>query len=73
MAPETFKVDDKVSWNHTQAKVTGTAANKPGAPMDTKTHPAATSPERLQRLVKSTAFRPVAAHKLSTLKRVNAK
>lgn len=73
MAAKTFKAGDKVNWNSTQGKVAGTVAKNLRAPMDDKTHPAAASLENPQLRVKSAAAGPVAAHKPTALKRVNAK
>ena len=73
MATKTFEAGDKVSWNSTQGKVTGTVAKRLTAPMDIKTHHVAASPENPQLLVESAASGKVAAHKPTALKRVKAK
>lgn len=73
MATKTFEAGDKVSWNSTQGKVTGTVEKKLSAPLDIKTHHVAASPENPQLLVKSAASGKVAAHKPTALKRVKAK
>ena len=70
---EDFKVGDKVSWNSTQGKVTGSVKKKLVAPTDIKTHHVAASPDNPQLLVKSAGSGQVAAHKPEALKRVKAK
>ena len=73
MATKDLKVGDKVSWNSTQGKVTGSVKKKLTAPMDIKTHHVAASPGNPQLLVQSAATGKVAAHKPAALKRVKAK
>ena len=73
MATEDLKVGDKVSWNSTQGKVTGSVKKKLTAPIDIKTHHVAASPDNPQLLVQSADTGKVAAHKPAALKRVKAK
>ena len=73
MATKGFKVGDKVSWNSTQGKVTGSVKKKLTAPIDIKTHHVAASPDNPQLLVQSADTGKVAAHKPAALKRVKAK
>ena len=69
MATKNLKVGDKVSWNSTQGKVTGSVKKKLTAPMDIKTHHVAASPDNPQFLVESTSTGKVAAHKPAALKK----
>lgn len=69
MATKDFKTGDKVSWNSTQGKVTGTVKKKLTAPMDIKTHHVAASPDTPQLLVESDSSGKVAAHKPTALKK----
>lgn len=73
MATQNLKVGDKVSWNSTQGKVTGSVKKKLTAPIDIKTHHVAASPENPQLLVQSAKTGKVAAHKPAALKRVKSK
>jgi hypothetical protein len=73
MATKNLKVGDKVAWNSTQGKVTGTVKKKLSAPTDIKTHHVAASPENPQLLVESAKTGKVAAHKPEALKRVKSK
>ena len=75
MATKTLKIGDKVSWNSSQGKVTGSVNKnkKLIAPTDIKTHHVAASQDDPQWLVKSDSTGQVAAHKPAALKRVKAK
>lgn len=73
MATKKFSMGDKVAWNSTQGRVTGTVKKKLTAPTDIKTHHVAASPENPQLLVESAKTGKVAAHKPAALKRVKAK
>ena len=73
MATIDFKVGDKVSWNSTRVKVTGSVKKKLTAPIDIKTHHVAASSDNPQLLVQSADTGKVAAHKPAALKRVKAK
>ena len=70
MTSPDLKVGDKVSWNRTKGKVTGSVKKKLTAPMDIKTHHVAASPDNPQLLVESASSGKVAAHKPAALKRV---
>ena len=70
MATKNLKVGDKVSWNSTQGKVTGSVKKKLTAPMDIKTHHVAASLDNPQWLVASATTGKVAAHKPAALKKV---
>ena len=65
-----FKTGDKVSWNSTQGKVTGTVKKKLTAPIEIKTHHVAASPDNPQLLVQSTSTGKKAAHKPGALKQI---
>ena len=67
MATKEFKAGDKVSWNSSQGKVTGTVKRKLIAPIDIKTHHVAASPDNPEFLVKSTSSGQLAAHKPAAL------
>ena len=73
MATKDLKVGDKVSWNSTQGKVTGSFKKKLTSPTDIKKHHVAASPDNPQLLVESAATLKVAAHKPASLKRLKAK
>ena len=73
MTTKDFKTGDKVSWNSTQGKVTGTVKKKLTAPTDIKTHHVAASSDNPQLLVESAKSGKLAAHKPAALHRVKAK
>ena len=73
MATKDFKAGDKVSWNSSQGKVTGTVKKKLTAPTDIKTHHVAASPDNPEFLVESAASGQVAAHKPAALKQAEGK
>ena len=73
MTIEDLKVGDKVSWNSTQGKVTGSVKKKLTAPMDIHAHHVAASKDNQQLLVKSAGSAKVAAHKPAALKKVKVK
>ena len=73
MATKDFKAGDKVSWNSSQGKVTGTVKKKLTAPIDIKTHHVAASPDNPEFLVESAASVKVAAHKPAALKPTKGK
>ncbi len=58
MATKTLKIGDKVSWNSSQGKVTGSVNKKLVAPTDIKTHHVAASPDDPQWLVKKRQYGP---------------
>ncbi|MBC7625534.1 MAG: DUF2945 domain-containing protein [Aeromicrobium sp.] len=72
MTTKDFKTGDKVSWNSTQGKVTGTVKKKLTAPINIKTHHVAASPDNPQLLVESAKSGKLAAHKPTALHRVKA-
>ena len=72
MTTKNFKTGDKVSWNSTQGKVTGTVKKKLTAPTDIKTHHVAASPDNPQLLVESAKSGKLAAHKPTALHREKA-
>ena len=72
MATKDLKTGDKVSWNSTQGKVTGTVKKKLTAPIEIKSHHVAASPDNPQWLVESATSRKLAAHKSAALKPVKA-
>ena len=73
MATKDFKAGDKVSWNSSQGKVTGTVKKKLTAPIDIKTHHVAASADNPEFLVESAASGQVAAHKPAALKSAKGK
>ena len=73
MTTKDFKAGDKVSWNSSQGKVTGTVKKKLTAPINIKTHHVAASPDNPEFLVESTASGKVAAHKPAALKPAEGK
>ena len=70
MTQTEFKTGDKVSWNSTQGKVTGTVKKKLTAPIEIKTHHVAASPDNPQLLVQSASTGKKAAHKPGALKQI---
>ena len=73
MATKDFKAGDKVSWNSSQGKVTGTVKKKLTAPINIKTHHVAASPDNPEFLVESAASGQVAAHMPTALKPAEGK
>ena len=73
MATKEFKAGDKVSWNSSQGKVTGSVKRKLTEPIDIKTHHVAASPDNPEFLVKSTSSGQLAAHKPAALKPAKGK
>ncbi len=73
MAKKDFKAGDKVSWNSSQGKVTGTVKKKLTAPLDIKTHHVAASPDNPEYLVESAGSGQAAAHKPGALTRAKGK
>ena len=73
MATKEFKAGDKVSWNSSQGKVTGSVKRKLTEPIDIKTHHVAASPDNPEFLVKSTSSGQLAAHKPAALKPAEGK
>ena len=61
MADKDFKAGDRVSWNSSQGKVTGTVKRKLTEPIDIKSHHVAASPDNSEFLVQSTGSGQLAA------------
>lgn len=68
---ETFKAGDKVEWQTSQGKTTGTIKKKLTAPMKIKGHEVAASKEHPEYLVE-TESGALAAHKPESLKKINS-
>ena len=73
MADKDFKAGDRVSWNSSQGKVTGTVKKKLTAPINIKTHHVTASPDNPEFMVVSTASGQLAAHKPAALKPAKGK
>ena len=69
---ETFKKGDKVTWNTSQGKTTGTVKQKLTSPTEIKGHHMAASKENPQYLVVSDSSGEEAAHKPEALSKVSA-
>lgn len=69
MRKNDFKAGDKVSWNSSQGRISGTVQKKLTAPVEIKTHHVAASVDEPQYLVTSTATGQKAAHKPQALKK----
>ena len=65
-----FKKGDRVEWNTSQGKTTGTVQKKLTEPTDIKGHTAKASKEEPQYLVKSESTGAEAAHKPDALKKI---
>ena len=68
---EKLKAGDKVRWNTSQGKTTGTVKKKLTRPMDIKGHRVAASPENPEYLVESEKSGQQAAHKPESLEKVS--
>lgn len=68
---ETLKVGDKVEWQTSQGKTSGTIKKKLTAPMKIKDHEVAASKENPEYLVE-TESGALAAHKPDALKKINS-
>jgi len=64
-----LKLGDKVEWETSQGKTSGTVKKKLTAPTDIKTHHVAASKENPEFLVESEKSGGLAAHKPSSLKK----
>ena len=73
MATKDFKAGDKVGWNSSQGKVTGTVKKKLTAPTTIKTHHVVASPDNPEFLIQSTGSGQLAAHKPAALKPIKGK
>ncbi|TFY97463.1 DUF2945 domain-containing protein [Ramlibacter rhizophilus] len=67
--PDPFKSGDKVSWNTSQGRTSGTVKKKLTHPTDIKTHHVAASADDPQYLVQSDKTGAQAAHKPQALKK----
>lgn len=67
--PEKLKKDDKVEWNTSQGKTTGTVKKKLTSPTDIKDHHVAASKNNPEYLVESEKSGKEAAHKPESLKK----
>ena len=65
--PDRFKPGDKVDWNTSQGRTTGTVKKKLTQPTDIKSHHVAASPENPEYLVQSDKTGAQAAHKPEAL------
>ncbi len=65
-----LKVGDKVEWETTQGKTSGTIKKKLTAPIDIKGHHVAASEENPEFLVESDKTGAEAAHKPESLKKI---
>jgi len=68
-----LKVGDKVEWETSQGKTTGTVKKKLTAPTKIKTHKVAASKEDPEFLVETDKTKKKAAHKPAALKKVSSK
>jgi hypothetical protein len=66
-----FKVGDKVEWQTSQGRTTGTIKKKLTAPMKIKAHEVAASKENTEYLVE-TESGALAAHKPEALTKINS-
>ncbi len=64
---------DKVEWETSRGKTTGTVKKKLTSPIRIKTHEVNASEENPQYLVETTKSKKEAAHKAESLKKVGAK
>ena len=69
MAEKTLKKGDKVEWETSQGKTTGTIKKKLTAPTDIKSHHVAASENNPEFLVESDKSGKQAAHKPESLKK----
>lgn len=65
--PDRFKPGDKVDWNTSQGRTTGTVKKKLTRPTDIRSHHVAASPENPEYLVQSDKTGAQAAHKPGAL------
>jgi hypothetical protein len=65
--PDPFKPGDKVDWNTSQGRTTGTVKKKLTKPTDIKSHHVAASSENPEYLVQSDKTGAQAAHKPGAL------
>ncbi len=67
--PDELKKSDKVEWNTSQGKTTGTVKRKLTSPIDIKDHHVAASKDNPEYLVESEKSGKEAAHKPESLKK----
>jgi len=67
--PDRFKPGDKVDWNTSRGRTTGTVKKKLTTPTDIKSHHVAASPENPEFLVQSDKTGAQAAHKPGALRK----
>ncbi|MEO8074303.1 MAG: DUF2945 domain-containing protein [Acidobacteriota bacterium] len=67
--PEKLKKGDKVEWNTSQGKTTGTVKKKLTSPIDIKDHHVAASKDNPEYLVEAEKSGKEAAHKPESLKK----
>lgn len=67
--PQNLKPGDKVEWNTSQGRTTGTVKKKLTRPTDIKSHHVAASPDNPEYLVQSEKSGGMAAHKPGALKK----
>lgn len=65
--PDRFKPGDKVDWNTSQGRTSGTVKKKLTRPTDIRSHHVAASPENPEYLVQSDKTGAQAAHKPGAL------
>jgi hypothetical protein len=70
---QNLKQGDKVEWQTSQGKTTGTIKKKLTSPMKIKRHEVAASKSNPEYLIKSGKTGAESAHKPGTLKKVQAK
>ncbi|MBL0421783.1 DUF2945 domain-containing protein [Ramlibacter sp. AW1] len=67
--PDPFKPGDKVGWNTSQGRTSGTVKKKLTQPTDIKGHHVAASPDNPEYLVQSDKTGAQAAHKPGALRK----
>ena len=70
MAKKKLKSGDKVSWNTSQGKTTGTVVKRTISKSKIKTHTVAASKDNPEYIVKSSKTGAKAAHKRKALKKI---
>lgn len=71
--PANFKPGDKVEWNTSQGRTTGTVKKKLTRPTDIKGHHVAASPDNPEYLVESSKSGGQAAHRPDALRKAKQK
>ena len=70
---KSLKAGDKVEWETSQGKTTGTVKKKLTAPTKIKSHKVAASEDNPEYLVETTETKKEAAHKPESLKKIGKK